>query len=191
MLLATKLENLLIAGILACQSKYRMLDPYDDNCRLTSFPRSVDIWHPIIPHLIRPGYTHSFGDVMLLLNCALLRSPQASSRILHFRFAYSHQHSFMPSQFDRHYSSLCGVQPRVRALGTYCLADCVPFSLVASLLLICSFTLYAHLHSQALYIDGYDRLPPSMVFAPRTASLPPYFTYISKYPSILLFIIKL
>jgi hypothetical protein len=140
------------------------------------------------PTPVWPGYTHSFRDVMLLLNWILLRSPQACSRMLHFRFAYSHQHSFMPSQFDRHYSSLCGALPWDRALGMYCLADCVPYFFVASYL----FLWYSHTcsyHSQALYIDGYDRPRPSMDFAHRTAYLPRYFTYISIFPSFLLFAI--
>ena len=44
-------ESNLMTGILASESKHRMLDLQEDNCRLTSFPRSVDIWHPINPHL--------------------------------------------------------------------------------------------------------------------------------------------
>ena len=44
-------ETNLTADILAIESKHRMLDPQADDCRLTPFPRTVDIWHPINPHL--------------------------------------------------------------------------------------------------------------------------------------------
>jgi|ERR1044071_5031901 hypothetical protein len=97
-----------MTDILAGESIHRTLKLQADNCPLTSFPRSVEIRHPINTHTA-PFRLHpvSLRDVLLLLDYRA-RSDQVGP-LSHATFSHRvsrHQHSFMPSRIDRHYSTV-------------------------------------------------------------------------------------
>jgi len=112
-------ETNLTIDILAIESKHRMLDPQVDNCRLTPFPRTVDIWHPINSHL----YALAIRN-LLKTSCfywITLRSDRTKLVLAYYIFASRimsptllHAESYWPTLYSISVAHSFGTEPLAR-----------------------------------------------------------------------------